>query len=1204
MDKKDFFVSYNKNDKDWAKWIAGTLEENKYTVYLQAWDISPGDDFISRMSEFLQCSENYIAVLSSAFWESEYCKKEFQTAFNAHLKGNIKKFLPIRIEDVSPDPLYDTTVYIDLFSVGEEKIAEKDLLNAIEHTKNPRKKGTFPNNAINSTKQSVDGKHENRPSFPGSIDSISVEKDEIIRSILLLETNRNKKGDLFNYLVHNVLHSLGFGEAVFDVQRAGREVDMVLKHRIENRYALVESKAQKEKVGGADINKFVGTLDVERGNFEQEGCSVTGYFISQSGFTATALEQERERSLVRKKRNERNELVLLGPTDVVRELIKGNMLCSLSRAVSAVTLPKDETLSLCEEADLIACEYGWIWVLYYSLCPQQSATHFTFVHADGNQLLNSIAESLLAKADKRVYPFSGLTYLSTIHDASLDKQGAKEAYFKYLETELGEIQFEGMPTDKEAGAIKVSLESIFVPLSFNYEVLKQQDNDTGASNKESTIQSASIREVLTKTSRVAILAKPGGGKSTLIRRIALAYADPKRRKKVNDKLPAYDWFPVYIRCRDLGDNATKSILDIIGTIVHRAEIVFHAPAFNSLIEERLQGGHMLLLIDGLDEILVEKYRICFVNQLRTFVATYPNVHLIITSRETGFRTVAGTLTSYCKQYSIAGLDETQIRYLSLKWHEAIMGKSSQTTEESKKVCDIIIGDPRIVALAENPLLLTTLLFVKRWVGYLPTKKCRLYEEMIKLLLVTWNAAAHERLDLDETEPQLAFVAYSMTVQGQQKVTRSQLQQYIIQARKALPEILGYTQVSPYKFIDQVEERSSLLIQLGLEENESGNLEPSYEFSHLSFQEYLTAKAIAEAWVSDPENSSFLSIIKGHMSDDHWFEVIPLTAVLSGRWTKPVIEYLINTCESNPPTKKDTLADIAILHLGNCIASEVPMSKEQLEKSFTQMIWRKRVFEEHQVRIEKKDYLLIENLYIFSTIIKSKYGSTYREFIEVNLFKTLNPIYIFEFCESWIEICHEERGDFNLSTIEHLLNECSCFEDQITGALMMMWNSFARLEYNNEINLHNIFSSLLRLLKSDDVLSCFCAAWCIAWSGYGETNIIPLGLDEDILNRLIKLWVNTDTDTPLGLKRAFSWALYSICSPSLHIQEVDGLSEAIATNISDPKNEFDQCAAIHLTVLRNQWSADEFKSWINENKAQEKQIRVTKSRFLDEMGYFK
>lgn len=53
-DIKDFFVSYNKTDKEWAKWIAGTLEENNYTTYIQAWDFKPGNNFILQMQDAIK----------------------------------------------------------------------------------------------------------------------------------------------------------------------------------------------------------------------------------------------------------------------------------------------------------------------------------------------------------------------------------------------------------------------------------------------------------------------------------------------------------------------------------------------------------------------------------------------------------------------------------------------------------------------------------------------------------------------------------------------------------------------------------------------------------------------------------------------------------------------------------------------------------------------------------------------------------------------------------------------------------------------------------------------------------------------------------------------------------------------------------------------------------------------------------------------
>ncbi len=38
---KDFFISYVDVDCQWAQWIAWQLEDAKYSVYLQEWDLRP-----------------------------------------------------------------------------------------------------------------------------------------------------------------------------------------------------------------------------------------------------------------------------------------------------------------------------------------------------------------------------------------------------------------------------------------------------------------------------------------------------------------------------------------------------------------------------------------------------------------------------------------------------------------------------------------------------------------------------------------------------------------------------------------------------------------------------------------------------------------------------------------------------------------------------------------------------------------------------------------------------------------------------------------------------------------------------------------------------------------------------------------------------------------------------------------------------------
>lgn len=140
---KDFFVSYNKADKEYAKWIAGTLEENGYSVIIQAWDFKPGNNFVLKMHEAIEECNKTIIVLSKNYIASEYCNAEWSTIFNKDVTGEKGKLIPVKIDDVIPTGLLSNIIYIDLEKLNQEE-SVKALLNGIEHTENPRKKPDFP----------------------------------------------------------------------------------------------------------------------------------------------------------------------------------------------------------------------------------------------------------------------------------------------------------------------------------------------------------------------------------------------------------------------------------------------------------------------------------------------------------------------------------------------------------------------------------------------------------------------------------------------------------------------------------------------------------------------------------------------------------------------------------------------------------------------------------------------------------------------------------------------------------------------------------------------------------------------------------------------------------------------------------------------------------------------------------------------------
>lgn len=151
---KDFFISYNKADKEWAKWIAGTLEEYGYTTVIQAWDFEPGNNFILKMQEAISNSKKTILVLSHSYLKSEYCKAEWSAIFNCDPTGDGRKLIPIRVDDVNPDGLLSSIIYIDFVGL-EEDVAVKKLLNGVGYSKNPRKKPVFPLSRTNDLGSSI-----------------------------------------------------------------------------------------------------------------------------------------------------------------------------------------------------------------------------------------------------------------------------------------------------------------------------------------------------------------------------------------------------------------------------------------------------------------------------------------------------------------------------------------------------------------------------------------------------------------------------------------------------------------------------------------------------------------------------------------------------------------------------------------------------------------------------------------------------------------------------------------------------------------------------------------------------------------------------------------------------------------------------------------------------------------------------------------
>jgi hypothetical protein len=139
-----FFISYTSADQAWAEWIAWQLEAAGYQTVLQAWDFTPGTDWVHSMHQAAATEERTIVVLSPAYLGSAYGEAEWRVAFANDLTGEKGLLLLVRVAEVTPPGLLRTRVYIDLVGLDEAAAAVALLAGVRGERGTPASEPVFP----------------------------------------------------------------------------------------------------------------------------------------------------------------------------------------------------------------------------------------------------------------------------------------------------------------------------------------------------------------------------------------------------------------------------------------------------------------------------------------------------------------------------------------------------------------------------------------------------------------------------------------------------------------------------------------------------------------------------------------------------------------------------------------------------------------------------------------------------------------------------------------------------------------------------------------------------------------------------------------------------------------------------------------------------------------------------------------------------
>jgi len=165
---------------------------------------------------------------------------------------------------------------------------------------------------------------------------------------------------------------------------------------------------------------------------------------------------------------------------------------------------------------------------------------------------------------------------------------------------------------------------------------------------------------------------------------------------------------------------------------------------------------------------------------------------------------------------------------------------------------------QIAELAVTPVLLNLICFVFRNGDDLPTNRAELYKKGIKDLLRGLDESkginreeVYPNINFDETEKLLTELAADLFKENEYFPQQEKLETFIVSR-------LGVTKYESEKVLKSIEAKSGLLIERS---------EGFWSFSHLTFQEYLTAKWFVE-------NNKLDELIE-HITDSRWREVFLL-----------------------------------------------------------------------------------------------------------------------------------------------------------------------------------------------------------------------------------------------------------------------------------------------------------------------------------------
>lgn len=107
------FISHNHRDKPVARRVAEALLQDGHEVWLDEWEMVPGDSLIAKISEAIVDAAYLVVLLSADSVASGWVTRELETALARQINGKDIKVVPCLLDDCEIPPFLQPLLYAD-----------------------------------------------------------------------------------------------------------------------------------------------------------------------------------------------------------------------------------------------------------------------------------------------------------------------------------------------------------------------------------------------------------------------------------------------------------------------------------------------------------------------------------------------------------------------------------------------------------------------------------------------------------------------------------------------------------------------------------------------------------------------------------------------------------------------------------------------------------------------------------------------------------------------------------------------------------------------------------------------------------------------------------------------------------------------------------------------------------------------------------